>query len=71
MASVQRTRRLDAQGRVYIPAEYWAALGLRAGDALTIELVEGELRMRSPHGAIQRARRSYAGTSLRTARSDS
>jgi AbrB family looped-hinge helix DNA binding protein len=55
MASVQRTRRLDGQGRVSIPAEYRAALGLRQGDALTIELVDGELRMRSLRAVVQGA----------------
>ena len=56
-------------GRIVLPADLRAALGVSEGDALTGELVDGELRLMSRSAAIRRARdivRRYVpeGTSL-------
>jgi AbrB family looped-hinge helix DNA binding protein len=42
-------------GRVVVPAEFRRALGVDIGDDVVIELTNGELRLRSLDGAIQRA----------------
>ena len=41
-------------GRVVIPAEFRKALGVEVGDAVVIELRDGELRLRSLDAAIKR-----------------
>ena len=41
-------------GRVVIPAEFRKALGVEVGDAMVIELKDGELRLRSLDAAIKR-----------------
>jgi AbrB family looped-hinge helix DNA binding protein len=43
-------------GRVTVPMEVRAALGLERGGAVVLELVDGELRLRSVAAAMDRAR---------------
>ena len=43
-------------GRVVIPAEVREAMGVAEGDMLLATLVDGELRLLSVQGAVQRAR---------------
>ena len=48
--------KLNAQGRVVIPAECRAAAGLKPGDDVLIEVVaRGELRLRTRRQAIRQA----------------
>lgn len=42
-------------GRVVIPASYRQALALKEGEEVIIRLEEGELRILTPHHALQRA----------------
>lgn len=46
--------RIAPGGRVVIPAEFRKALKVGVGDDLVIELVDGELRLRSLDAAIKR-----------------
>ena len=41
-------------GRVVIPVEFRKALGVEVGDAMVVELRDGELRLRSLDTAIKR-----------------
>jgi AbrB family looped-hinge helix DNA binding protein len=47
--------RIAPGGRLVIPAEFRKALGVEVGDAMVIELKDGELRLRSLDAAIRRA----------------
>ena len=47
--------RIDQNGRVLIPAEARRALGLRPGDAVVIQVEDGEARIFSLDEAIRRA----------------
>ena len=47
--------KIGKNGRVVIPATYRKALGLKAGDDVVLELVEGEVRIITPAAALQRA----------------
>lgn len=46
--------KIRAGGRVVIPAPCRAALGLKPGDDLLIDLEDGELRLITPARALQR-----------------
>ena len=52
--------KLDRHGRVVIPAGYRRALGLRPGDALTLEIDDGALRLIPLSVAIRQAQESVA-----------
>ena len=47
--------RLDRHGRVVIPAAYRKALGIKAGDEVTVRLDDGEIRIVTLADAIQHA----------------
>ena len=49
------TAKIAGGGRIVIPAEYRKALGLRAGDEVSIRLEDGEIRIRSIDEGIRRA----------------
>lgn len=60
---------LNANGRIVIPAEFRKALGIAAGDEVLLRLHDGELRVITQQGRVQRAQqraRKYLkpGTSL-------
>jgi len=42
-------------GRLVIPAGYRKSLGLKPGDEVVLSLEEGEIRIVTPHQAIQKA----------------
>lgn len=48
--------RVDGQGRVVIPAGIRHALGVEPGDAVTVRLVDGEIRITTRRAALARAR---------------
>jgi AbrB family looped-hinge helix DNA binding protein len=54
---LQAKAKLNANGRVVIPAAVRKALDLRAGDELIIRVEDGELRMSTRRQALARARR--------------
>ena len=56
----QRATKVDRHGRVVIPAEYRRALGLRAGDAVVVQLDDGALRILTRAQAIRRAQEIVA-----------
>ena len=56
----QRATKVDRHGRVVIPAEYRRALGLRAGDAVVVQLDDGALRILTRAQAIKRAQEIVA-----------
>ena len=65
LASVGYTSlRIDAAGRVVIPAEMRAAMMVKPGDTITAEVRDGEFRIVSPAVALGRvrafARKSWA-----------
>lgn len=47
--------RISENGRISIPAVYRKKLGLKAGDAVVIDLIDDELRIRSVHASVRRA----------------
>ena len=47
--------RLGGGGRIVIPAEYRRAMGINEGDLLFMNLVDGELQIRTPLVAIRKA----------------
>jgi AbrB family looped-hinge helix DNA binding protein len=49
--------RLNANGRIVIPAAVRQALGLRPGDELIMRVEDGELRLSTRRQALARARR--------------
>jgi AbrB family looped-hinge helix DNA binding protein len=51
---LSRHVRIAPGGRVVIPADFRKALGVDVGDDLVVELVDGELRLRSLDAAIAR-----------------
>ncbi|MGH6917310.1 MAG: AbrB/MazE/SpoVT family DNA-binding domain-containing protein [Geminicoccaceae bacterium] len=53
----QARARLNANGRVVIPAAVRKALDLRPGDELIIRVEDGELRLTTRRQALARARR--------------
>ncbi len=56
MTTSQRARsRIDSQGRLLIPAEQRRALGIEPGDSVTLEVVDGELRVLTIDEGIRRA----------------
>jgi AbrB family looped-hinge helix DNA binding protein len=48
--------RMAENGRITIPSNIRAALGLERGGSVVLEIVEGELRVRSVAQAMERAR---------------
>lgn len=46
--------RLAENGRIVVPARMRKALGLDKGDAVWLELVDGELRVRPARSALRR-----------------
>ena len=56
----QTATKVDRHGRVVIPAEYRRALGLRAGDAVVVQLDDGALRILTRAQAIRRAQEIVA-----------
>lgn len=48
--------KLGSNGRLVIPAEYRKALGVGEGDELMVQLEDGELRLSTRKGALQRAK---------------
>ncbi len=56
----QSATKVDRHGRVVIPAEYRRALGLREGDAVMVQLDDGELRVLTRAQAIRRAQELLA-----------
>lgn len=52
--------KVDRHGRVLIPAEYRRAIGLRAGDAVVVQLEDGALRLLPRPEAIRRAQELVA-----------
>jgi AbrB family looped-hinge helix DNA binding protein len=54
---LQARTRLNANGRVVIPAAVRKALDLRPGDELIIRVDDGELRLSTRRQALARARR--------------
>ncbi|MCG6113584.1 MAG: AbrB/MazE/SpoVT family DNA-binding domain-containing protein [Mesorhizobium sp.] len=61
--------KVDKAGRIVIPAETRAAMGVSVGDQLVARLVDGELRLLSREAGLRRAQqlvRKYVpeGTSL-------
>ena len=51
--NVQRGK-LVSGGRLQVPADFRRALGLNDGDAVTMEVVDGELRVRSYRETLSR-----------------
>ncbi len=56
----QTATKVDRHGRVVIPVEYRRALGLRAGDAVVVQLDDGALRILTRAQAIWRAQEIVA-----------
>jgi AbrB family looped-hinge helix DNA binding protein len=54
---LQARARLNANGRVVIPAALRKALDLRPGDELILRVEDGELRLSTRRQALARARR--------------
>ncbi|MHB8527883.1 MAG: AbrB/MazE/SpoVT family DNA-binding domain-containing protein [Caulobacteraceae bacterium] len=50
------TTRISENGRLTIPATMRAALGLERGSSVVLEIVDGDLRVRSVAEALRRAR---------------
>lgn len=48
--------KIDAAGRIVIPAEMRAAMMVKPGDTVTAQLVDGEFRIVSPGVALKRVR---------------
>jgi AbrB family looped-hinge helix DNA binding protein len=51
----QRVKLIEG-GKLIIPAPMRRALGIGPGDTVTVEVDDGELRIRSLNAAVQRAR---------------
>lgn len=49
------TTTIDEDGGIVVPAEFLRDMGLQAGDAVVVEIVEGELRVRSLAADVRRA----------------
>ncbi|MCK9487681.1 MAG: AbrB/MazE/SpoVT family DNA-binding domain-containing protein [Dehalococcoidia bacterium] len=47
--------KVDAQGRILIPAEQRRALGLEPGDPVSLQVVDGELRVMTIDEEIRKA----------------
>lgn len=47
--------RVDAHGRIVIPAEFRHALDIKEGDSLSVQLDDGELRVFTLRQGIRRA----------------
>ena len=57
MTKMQAKAKLNANGRVVIPAPVRKALDLRPGDELIMRVEDGELRLTTRRRALERARR--------------
>lgn len=57
MTKMQAKAKLNANGRVVIPAPMRKALDLRPGDELIMRVEDGELRLSTRRRALERARR--------------
>jgi AbrB family looped-hinge helix DNA binding protein len=53
--AIKTRTRLDSQGRLVIPAAIRKQLDLRADEPLTLQIEDGELRIRSVRAGIRRA----------------
>lgn len=53
--TIHRTR-ITADGRIQIPAQIRRELGLAAGDAVNLEVADGEIVVRRPSRALERIR---------------
>jgi AbrB family looped-hinge helix DNA binding protein len=54
-AELKTRTRLGEKGRIVIPAEMRAALGIDAGGMLDLRVVDGELRISSRESRLRRA----------------
>lgn len=52
--------KVDKNGRVFIPAEYRQELGLKPGDEVVVQLLDGELQIVSHVEALRRIRELIA-----------
>ena len=52
-----RSTKIDDGGKLVIPARFRRELGLQIGDTVVMEVVEGELRVRSRDAAITEIQR--------------
>lgn len=59
VAAKEHRTRITAGGRIVIPAPYRRALGVQQGDEVILVLEEeGAVRIMTPAGALERARRT-------------
>jgi AbrB family looped-hinge helix DNA binding protein len=49
------TTTIDEEGGIAVPAEFLRDMGLQAGDAVVVEIGEGELRVRPLAADVRRA----------------
>jgi AbrB family looped-hinge helix DNA binding protein len=55
--ATETRRRVNANGRVVIPASYREALGIKAGDEVILRMEDDELRITTMKRRIERAQR--------------
>ena len=56
MAERAETVRISEGGRIVIPAAFRRALAVKAGDELILEMLDGEVRLRTRAEGIRRAK---------------
>jgi antitoxin PrlF len=56
--NIQRGKMVSG-GRLLVPAEFRRTLGLKDGDAVTMEIVDNELHVRSLHDAIAKVQARF------------
>lgn len=57
---MRATVRMNAQGRIVIPAEMRRALGFEPGEELVLYEADGGLRVDTPAGVVRRVRDAFA-----------